>query len=130
MLDCNCTVWLHNPHCLTHRSAGLLYCSLLPRSKRGVACYVTVGSGVTSPREGRSVCWPATIAAAAAPMLLRHHSNGCLTQLLGCYVTAGGSVYRALRSYEMSGVCDATLTSCCAVHVTLLPSKGCSSRIA
>jgi hypothetical protein len=46
-------------------------CCLLPvaRVNSGVACYVIVGSGATSPRwrggEGRSVDLPVTVAAAA-----------------------------------------------------------------
>jgi hypothetical protein len=48
------TAWLHliclasqSTHC-PHCSAGLLYCSQLPCSNRGVPCYITLGSAVTS----------------------------------------------------------------------------------
>lgn len=64
-------------------------------------CYVTAG--------GRSVYWPLTVAAAATPMLLCYRCNGCLTQLLCCYVTEGEGVFTK-RYVMMEGVvvCDVT----------------------
>jgi hypothetical protein len=85
--------------------------TLLPSRRVDRCCWATL--------PGVAYCWVVTI---ALSLVTSPRRRGCLASVL-YWLKEGGYVTSPRESTEFAQ----PPTSCCAIHVTLLPSKGCSS---